>query len=315
MRVGRQELSYGEERLIGALDWAQTARAFDGVFARVTASARLTLDVFGMVLRASAWVTPDNGGARFMMSGGYFTGAVARARWQGLGFDVYGLGLLEDPGTAAAGPKPDNNRLTVGLRGFAQVGRLALAGEGVFQTGVVARSTVLAGAFAGKATWVFSTWSSPYVLVEASGASGDATPGDATVSTFHQLFPTGHAHLGFMDYVGWQNVVGLRGSVGFRPGGAHIWLDVHHFTAWAPQDAWYAANGSVFIAADPLRSAGDRGTELDLSATVPLLANLALAAGAGVFLPGAGARPATGSSIGRGVDPSAWAFLSLRSQL
>lgn len=315
VRVGRQELSYGEERLIGSLDWAQSARAFDGVFARVTASEHLTVDVFGMLLRASAWVTPDAGGNRFMMSGSYFTGAVARARWEAKGFDVYALGLLEDPGTAAVGPKPDSNRLTVGLRAFANVSRLALVGEGVFQTGVVGHSTVLAGAFAGKATWVFAAWGLPYLLFEASGASGDASPGDATVSTFHQLFPTGHTHLGFMDYVGWQNVVGLRGTIGFRPAGAHVWLDVHHFTAWAPQDAWYAANGSVFIAADPLRLTADRGTELDLSATLPLLANLALAGGAGVFLPGAGAQPAAGSTIGKGVNPSAWAFISLRSQL
>lgn len=315
VRVGRQELSYGEERLVGSLDWSQTGRAFDGLFARVTLSPHLTVDAFGMVLKAGAWVNPDGGGPRFQNSGSYFTGAYARARFGLQGFDLYALGLLEDPGTAAVGFKPDHNRLTLGARGFTTIKRLALVAEGAYQTGVLGHSIISAGAFAGKATWVFNTLSAPYLVFEVSGASGDGNPTDSVVSTFHQHFPTGHAHLGFMDYVGWQNVVGVRGTVGFRPWGAHLWLDVHHFSAWAPKDAWYAANGSVFIAADPLRLNADRGTEFNLSATVPLLPNVALAGAAGVFLPGDGARPVPGSPIGKGTHPSAWGFLSVRSQL
>ena len=136
------------------------------------------------------------------------------------------------------------------------------------------------------------------------------------VSTFHQLFPTGHAHLGFMDLMAWQNVVAVRGTIGFRPGGAHVWLDVHHFSAWAPEDAWYAANGSVFVAADPLRTDSSRGTEIDLSGTVPVIANLSMAGGVGVFLPEPGAQTVAGSSVvGKGSNPAAWGFISLRAQL
>lgn len=310
VRVGRQELSYGEDRLIGNLDWAQTARAFDGVFFRLTASPTVTVDGFGMMLKPPSWLVPDAGGSRFHNSGSYFTGLYARARFGKLGFDTYALGLFEDPATAATGRAKDNNRVTLGARGFANVGSLALVGEGAFQTGKVgaAEDLALAGAFALKATYTFAkVWGAPYVLGEFSGASGDGTPGDGVDHTFNQLFPTGHAHLGYMDYVGWSNVVAARGTVGFRPWGAHVWLDVHHFRAWDPKGAWYAANGSVFLAADPNRVSGNMGTELDLSVTVPVFDNVSLAGNVSVFLPGL-------EALARGTAPSTWGFLSVRSQ-
>lgn len=148
VRIGRQELSYGEERLIGNLDWAQTARAFDGVFVRVTASSSVTLDAFGMMLKPPAFLVPDGGGGRFHNSGSYFTGLYARARMGKAGFDVYGLGLLEDPSSAAVGLSKDSNRFTLGARGFATVGGLALVGEAAFQTGKVGLACITSTAAA-----------------------------------------------------------------------------------------------------------------------------------------------------------------------
>lgn len=310
VRVGRQELSYGEDRLIGNLDWAQTARAFDGVFARATVSPKFTLDAFGMLLKPPAWVTPDGGGARFHNSGTVFTGLYARTRLEKSGFDVYALGLFDDPATAATGRMKDSNRVTLGARGFVGWGGLAVVAEGAFQTGKVGprEELLLAGAFAAKATYTFSAvWGAPYVGAEFSGASGDGDATDGVEHGFNQLFPTGHIHLGYMDLVGWQNVVAGHGVVGFRPGGAHVWLDVHHFGAWDPKGAWYAANGSVFLAADATRTAGTMGTELDFNVTVPVFQNFALAGNFSVFLPG-------NEASARGTSPATWGFLSVRSQ-
>lgn len=315
VRIGRQELSYGEDRLIGNLDWAQSARAFDGLFFRVTASPAVTLDGFAMMLTPPAFLTETATGARFHNSGSYFTGLYLRARIGKAGFDVYGLGLLEDPGSAALGARHDNNRLTLGARGFGALGPVALVAEAAFQTGKTCTpacaqgdsdDTLLAGAMAARATYTLPVWGAPYISGEFSAASGDGTPRDGTDNTFHQLFPTGHIHLGYMDYVAWQNVIAGRGTIGFRPWGAHVWLDVHHFAAWDPRGAWYAANGSVFLPADVNRTNGNMGTELDLSVTVPLTPNVALAGNLSVFLPGNEAAPR--------YNPSTWGFLSVRSQ-
>jgi hypothetical protein len=261
----------------------------------------VTLDGFGMMLKPPAWLTnPD--GEHFHDSGSYFTGLYLRVRPKRFGVDVYALGLVEDPTTVATGPQKDHARLTLGARAFVNAGGLAIVGEGAFQTGqaVVSGALLLAGAAALKATYTFGrVWGAPYLLGEVSAAS----------PTFHQLFPTGHIHLGYMDYVGWQNVVHARGSVGFRPWGAHVWLDVHHFRAWDPRAPWFAANGTVFVAADPARTPNNMGTELDFNVTVPVLAQIAVSGNVSVFLPGAEAE------VSRGGSPSTWGFLYVRAQL
>lgn len=313
VRVGRQELSYGEDRLIGNLDWAMTARAFDGVFVRASPAEGLTLDAFGMLVKAPAFLT-DAGGARFQNSGTYFTGAYGRWRKGKAGVDAYVLGLLDDPSTAVTGFRPDHNRLTLGARGMLPLGPVALVGEGALQLGVTsAKERILAGAFAGRATWTLPV-AGLYLMADVSAATGDGTPGDGTDSTFNQLFPTGHVHLGFIDYVGWQNVVGARGTIGIKQPFMHVWLDFHHLRAWDARGAWYAANGSVYVPAAATRTDGVMGNELDLSVTVPLNASVALSGAFSVFLPGAMADPGS-TGVGRGTSPSTWAFVYLRTQL
>ncbi|MFO0600632.1 MAG: alginate export family protein [Myxococcaceae bacterium] len=302
VRAGRQELAYGEERVLGAVDWAQAARSFDGLFARVTASKSFTLDAFAMVLKPPAWVTPTGGGNKFHNSGSYLTGLYSRTRIEKSGVDVYALGLFDDPATAATGLSKDNNHVTLGARGFTTIAGLNVIAEGVFQTGKVGpqEALLLAGGGAVRATYTLSqVWGTPYIAAEFTFA----TP------AMQRLFPTAHAVLGYADIVGWQNVVAERGAIGFRPWGAHVWLDVHHFNAWDPKAAWYLASGAVYLAADPNRTAGNMGTELDLSATVPLIPNVALAGSLTVFLPGDEAAAA------KGRDVSTWGFLSIRAQL
>ncbi len=307
VRVGRQELSYGEDRLIGSLDWGMAARAFDGLFVRVTPMTGLTVDAFGMLIKPPAFLTDASGG-RFQSSGSYFTGAYGRYRLAKAGVDVYALGLLEDPSTATTGFRPDHNRLTLGTRGFVPLGPVNLVGEGALQLGTTsAKERILAGAFAARATWNLP--GGVYVMGDLSAATGDGTPGDGTDSGFHQLFPTGHIHLGFIDYVGWQNVIGVRGTVGYKQPFLHVWLDLHHLRPWDVRGAWFAANGSVFLAADATRTSGVMGNEVDVSATIPLGSSVALAGCVSVFLPG-GMQPATSPG-----NPAAWGFLSLRTQL
>ncbi len=322
LRIGRQELAYGEDRLIGNLDWGQVARSFDGVFARFTYSPQFTVDVFGMMTKPPAWLqvqlTPATApegatfGPRFHNSGSYFTGVYARARFGKAGVDVYGLGLLEDPsagGLGGVGFKQDNNRLTVGARAFVNISTLAMVGEGAYQAGKMTNGdAVSAGAVAFKATYTLSSvFGSPYIMGEFSAATGDGDGTDGKDNTFNQLFPTAHVHLGYMDYVAWQNVLAGRGTIGIRPWGTHIWLDVHHFAAWDPRGIWYRASGAQFLQADPTRTNGNMGTEVDLSVTVPLFENISLAGNISAFVPGLEAK-AKGQSV------STWGFLYVRAQ-
>ena len=123
-------------------------------------------------------------------------------------------------------------------------------------------------------------------------ASGDDDPTDGDHETFDNLFPTNHAHYGYMDFFSWQNMHNLEGTinstikekVAIRLAYQGFWL------AEEDSDAWYNAGlGTVRPAAgtdvDPYV-----GSEIDVTAkyTVPLLndTKLALLAGYSHFFTG-----------------------------
>ena len=45
-RVGRQELAFGEQRLVGHVSWLNTARTFDGARATIRSASAFQVDVF-----------------------------------------------------------------------------------------------------------------------------------------------------------------------------------------------------------------------------------------------------------------------------
>jgi hypothetical protein len=320
LRLGRQELSYGEDRLIGSLDWGMAARAFDGALLHFQWK-KVTLDAFGMVVRERAILTETTTGARVPNEGAQLYGLYGRFRPSSeMGLDLYALGYVNDPSTLLTGPRGDRGFATLGGRGFLHLAGLSVTAEAAYQVGTALdpvsnqANDLRAWAMALKAHYTLPVWGKPYLGFEYSRASGDGNPGDGEYHTFNQLFPTGHLHLGYMDYVGWQNVQAFHGFAGFRPWGAHFWIDVHRFQMVEPQGIWYTAAGQTFIGADPLRVADAMGTELDFSLTIPLHQHFAIAGAYAVFFPGDAARRATGSTIGRGGDTSHWGFLYLRSQ-
>lgn len=309
LRVGRQELGYGEDRLLGVLDWAQAARAFNGLFARVTAANWLTIDAFGMLLH------PKIMGPEGDYSGAYLSGLYGRARADFGGVDLYLLGHFDDSGRREA----NDRRATLGARAFLDVAGLNLMGEGAYQVGrrtlysLARDESVSAGAFAARARYTFrALWGSPYVAVEGLGATGDGDPTDGVHRTFDQLFPTAHVHLGYIDYVAWQNVVAARGTLGWRPFGAHVWVDVHRFHLWDRRGVWFDASGARFLGANPANEHSDMGTEVDVSVTIPLFAHVSIAGALAIFVPGRAAAPTFGPAT---LTPSTWAFIYLRSQI
>lgn len=315
LRVGRQELCYGEDRLLGCLDWAMSARSFDGVWGRAAPGGQFTVDGFAFTVRNRAFLPTAVPGETVLNRGTYLFGGYGRWRpAENVGLDAYALGFSADPSDPMVGFVPNRNFATLGGRGFLRGGPFHVIGEGAYQLGWVGDRDIRAFGTALRATATAPWWATPYVMFEHLYASGDSDPQEGTIRTFNQLFPTAHIHLGYADLVGWQNVQSVRGTVGFRPWGAHVWLDVHQFWMAQPQDAWYDAAGRVFIAADPLRTARNMGTEIDLSVTVPLTPNVAVSSAYALFLPGEAATSAPGSTIGRGDTPSHWAFAYLRSQ-
>jgi hypothetical protein len=259
-RYGRFELALGRERLVGASDWTNTRRTFKGAQIAV-AGRRVALLGFWTRPVAVRRRTPNISDSARALYGAVLSrdGPLTRQ-----------LYWLRNEARAATfnGTTGAERRHTIGARvtRSPRAGHLDADLEAAWQTGTVA------GEDAGGwmiAAHVGRTFAGPRVLRLNAGvdaASGDDTPGGA-VGTFNQLYPTGHAHLGYADLHGRQNVLALTAGAALRgPGRVAIQLDAWSFRRLTVNDALYAADGSV------LRPAGGEeaaGQELDLTLRRP----------------------------------------------
>ena len=220
LKIGRQELSYGDERLVGADDWNNIGQAFDGLKVMFK-SDYFDFDVFYTQLSP---FYPDfninnpavpltiGGGANANFSGFYGTAKpIENLAWDGYVFLFYDGSFGPDEpwlwtlGTRAAGTFAENFDYT---------------GEFAFQLGsspfsFAADDDVSAFALALMAGYTFPVEVKPRIGATFGLATGDDDPVDGKTKTFFPLFPSAHAKWGAMDFQTWSNMMnlGLKGSL------------------------------------------------------------------------------------------------------
>ena len=285
VRIGRQELVFGEQRLLGHVSWLNTARSFDG--ARVTLKrAGLQLDAFAASVVTIQPDAFDKSGAGNGLYGAYLsmTTIVPKQTLEPYFF------WRESPGiTAELGGVAGLHQATTGVR---MAGKLPSAfdysTETAIQTGSVGPDAVRAWAshwLVGKTLAGVSA--RPRVSGEYNYASGDANRTDGTRGTFDQLYPTGHDKYGLADQVGWRNVHHARVGVELKPsakwgvsGGYHSW--------WLASvtDALYSAGGAA-VARSAAGTAGRHvGQEVDVQAAYTYSPQLQVGIGYAHLRPG-----------------------------
>jgi hypothetical protein len=273
LRGGRQEMLYGAQRLIGPLDWANTRRTFEGGKAIVQFSKTHSLDLFWVRPVLVDKEEPNDGDGNTSFAGIYDTlglptvlGAAARSK-----LELYGLILNR---TNAAWPTEgagDEDRYTVGARFTTNPKPFDVDVEGDYQFGKFNSGDISAWAVAAEAGYTFAGAAfTPRPFVGLDTASGDDNPNDGDLQTFNQLFPTGHPHLGYIDAVGRQNVIDLRGGAELTPLENKPWAkkvtlrtEYHLFWRESTSDALYNSAGAV-LRGPGTSDASEIGSELDL---------------------------------------------------
>ena len=262
LRPGRQAFSFGKQRLISRLPWGNTLRAWDGASAIWKQSGWTATGLwaqFAPVLPYDFNV-PNSGSVLY---GLYAENKVPDRSRQ---HDLYVLGIDRNMVTFN-GTSGEEQRLTVGTRVSDKDARTGLGGEleGGYQFGSVGSGNISAWFLAAVADYSFELARLPSKLfVGYDYASGDDSPG-GNVGTFNQMFPLGHAYLGFIDIVGRQNIVdyhaGMSSVVAPRTTAR---VAYHHFELATSNDALYNAGGGVVV---PGGTSGSRnvGGELDLT--------------------------------------------------
>lgn len=293
IRLGRQEMNLGDQRLVGSFDWSNNGRSFDGI--RFTCSAGCcqgALDVFWFTVNETNKVDTDQslGGIHKSFVGVLPGGEV----------DVYYL--LKKNGTQAAGEKGTLGSTTVHTLGGRVAGRcvkdaLDYGLEAALQQGEVNGDDLSAYTYCVRLGYTAKgvAWK-PRVGVEWNTASGDDNPADGDAGTFDNLYPTNHQFYGYADLVGLQNVQDIALAVSAHPAKrCRVGLAYHVFSLAEEKGAWYRSNGTALLQ-DATGISGDEiGNEIDLTFGHKVSGNVDVEAGYSLFLPGDFVKKANGT--------------------
>jgi hypothetical protein len=262
VRIGRQEIYLGSQRLISALDWPNTRRTFEGVRA-FRQGENFDVDIFWL-----RFVVPNREGLSSWDDRQNFAGVWTTYRPQkGHTLDLYYLYYDNQNNVNQLGitqfPEWVN---TLGTRYAGDANHWVWDVELMFQAGEHTEHTDIAGASVLGFGRNFQVPMNPTLWFYYDYASGTRNPTNSgTNSTFNQLFPYGHPSLGFMDLVGRQNIHDPQLQLFVYPmKWITLWAGYHHFWLASPTDALYNAGG-IILRRDPTGRAGTNvGDELDI---------------------------------------------------
>ncbi len=292
VRVGRQELVYGDQRLLGHVSWTNAARTFDAAKVMLRGKA-FSLDVFGssvVNVRDTAFNKSTFDASQFYGAYGIASKLVPKGSVEPYIF--YRVGADQRTELGALG---DLKASTIGVRwvGTLPAG-LDYNTEMAFQTGSLGSDDVSAWAGHWALRDMLTKKYSVRVLGEFNYASGDAVPGDGIRGTFDQLYPTGHDKYGLSDQVGWKNIRHLRGGLELTPRKGLVVSGSYH-SSWLAEsrDALYNAGGAVLARIATGAPDSHVGQELDAQAMFTLSPQIQVGGGYAHIMPGAFLKQAT----------------------
>ncbi len=267
-RFGRQELSYGGQRLIGGFAWSNVAQTFDG--GKVGAHFvpfHVQLDVFGG--DKSPIKSPREGDDLFDKSVkdrlvGYY--ATAKA-FGGTLIDQYVLHRSTDK-NVSFGPSGSGevDNYTAGLRlKKSYISGIDYELEAAQQFGEFRGKDVQATMAVAILGYTLDHPWKPRAAFEFDYGSGDTNGSDDKMTTFDNLHPTNHLFYGFMDFASLQNINNYHYQLSAKPTKkSKVQVGMHHLYLDTYKDSYYnVARGVARTASAPVST--HLGNEIDLT--------------------------------------------------
>lgn len=278
LKVGRQVLLYGDQRLIGPLDWNNISRTFDAVKLRYTGADGLWVDAF-----ISSVVNIDRFGMDASDKDSLLSGLYAHIPTLGIqDTELYAL-YFDDTNR-------NDHFLSLGTHWKSIPGKL---GPWDYETEFVVQSGTAGGrdlrAFASyiEAGYTFQAPWKPRAGLEYSYASGDGNPADNQQGAFQNLFPTNHLHYGLLDAFSWSNIHDVALHLSAKPTAKLTAnLDFHLFWLDDTADTWRRANATTPVRAAAPAASNYAGSELDLLMSYAVCSSLNVTFGYSHFFAG-----------------------------
>lgn len=316
-RVGRQVLVFGDERLVGPLDWNNLSRSFDAfrlTLPKVGAGMDIFVSSVVQVQPGSKTGSSANHSSRDDLFAGLYSRFAPQPNfkiepyvfWRQTTKDtLYSAGAA---GTARPYDIPQKIT-TAGLRVVGgpadKLGGFDCDAELAGQTGEARGRQSVAGAlvYPGPAWLEHRAWAlhgglgystriggTPLRLyAEVNRASGDRDPADGNTESFLNLFPTNHKFYGGMDVFAWKNLREFALTAATTVSGLKVRLEHHWFALDRVSDTWFRANAVTAVrplTAAARQAAREAGTETDLVLSRALGKRITIEAGYSYFSAG-----------------------------
>ena len=270
LRVGRQEIAWNGQRLIGTVGWAHQGRSFDAVRLRYDSDTLGAELLYSLLLDhplVDAGGTPD---PATRSEDAHLVALRAGPRW-GKALTLDGLVIIRHDGAA------DETLATFGIYGKGKSGYLYYEAEAYGQVGTKGNMSILAYLVGLRAGVSLPELKQLKVGAGIDVVSGDGDLSDDTIGSFDTLYATNHKFYGHIDrYLNLPTHTNDEGlidgliTIGINPVKTlSLTLDGHLFTT-GPQDP----------------DKNIHGGELDFNTTWRPVDEFALTAGAWAYIPG-----------------------------
>ncbi len=292
VKLGRQKVIFGNHRLLGSFDWNNNGWSFDGIRADYTTAKSSHALLWIRVVETncadinSNQCTVDSATVGGASDGDLFVLYNTFKAIPGMTIEPYWMLYLDNrvpvaaaanTGTRNARTQADQKRHIFGARidGKAVNKMIDYTGEFAWQTGsqddgfgtaTDVRINAYAFAVKGGVTLQNVMWKPRFGFeVDYASGSGPSNEDRTGGHTFEGLFPTNHAHYGYMDLMAWKNMVNYSPQLLLRPDKASsLKVNLHILRLASTKDNWYGAAQSRVATTKVGNQEASLGKEIDI---------------------------------------------------
>jgi hypothetical protein len=242
LRTGRQELSYGSQRLVSVREGPNNRQSFDAL-KLIAAKGNYSLESFySHYVVARYGIFDDNSNTQRQFWGSYLQISDFPTFKH---IDLYYLGYQRKVAVYDDGHGTEK-RHSVGMRVWGKYKNWRYDGETVYQFGSLDSKNISAWTASINAGYKFYTvFLKPEIGLKTEVISGDRHTGDNRLETFNPLFPRG-GYFGLASLIGPSNLIDIHPSVQFEISKTIDWvIDYDIFWRQSTNDGLYAPNGAM----------------------------------------------------------------------
>lgn len=285
VKAGRQQISYGDQRVFGPGNWGNTGRyAWDAAMLKIETDRFWTDLWLGSFLRNRPERRPNPHNPDE-------TAYVAYTHLKNLPVSLDLFYALKYGGTGRLQGESGPGDLLSHSVGFQARGQaldcLDAAATFVHQFGRYGTDRLRSfGANAQGGLTLPAPWQ-PRLAAQFTWGSGDGDPHDGVHATFDGVYGGADRFYGYMNLFFWANLRDYEIDLHLKPRpGLRLLAEFHHFTLDEARDAWYTTGLKVQRQDPTGRSGIDLGQELDLRFIWELDSHLELLGGYSRYWPG-----------------------------